>query len=41
MAHVSETFILGLVLLLVLLALDGTAARWGEDSRHEYEDRNW
>ena len=36
-----ETFILGLALLLVFLALDEADSRWGGDSRHEFEDRNW
>lgn len=36
-----ETFILGLALLLLLLALDVADARWGDDSWHELEDRNW
>ena len=28
-------------LIVLLLALDATAARWGDDSRQEFEDRNW
>jgi hypothetical protein len=30
-----------LALVLLLLALDLVAARWGEDSRHQFGDRNW
>lgn len=36
-----ETLLLALALALLLLALDGAATLWGEDSRGEFEDRNW
>ena len=37
------TEVLGVLVAIVslMLLLDLTARRWGEDSRHEYGDRNW
>ena len=30
-----------LMIVLILLTLDLVAGRWGEDSRQQFEDRNW
>jgi hypothetical protein len=38
---VLETLAPFLAMTLLLLALDLVAARWGEDSRHEFGERNW
>jgi hypothetical protein len=38
---VPETLITILAVVLLLLALDVAAMRWGEDSRHKFGDRNW
>ena len=36
-----DSLVLFLALAIVLLALDQVDLRWGDDSRHEFGDRNW
>lgn len=36
-----EPLVLFLAVAIVLLALDQVDLRWGDDSRHEFGDRNW
>lgn len=36
-----DLLVMVLVIAIVLLALDQVAARSGDDSRHEFGDRNW
>jgi hypothetical protein len=37
----SEQVLVFLAMALLLLALDVAAARWGENSWHEFKSRNW
>ena len=36
-----EPLVLFLAVAIVLLALDQVDLRWGDDSRHEFGDRDW